>query len=83
MDLVELYRLAQDTLSRRRSSMLRYELVETNDGLTVIEVPPGMTCEDAAQQQNAQLIDPGPFTNYEEAYEALMALKPDAEEDFD
>ena len=65
--------------------MLRYELIEIDDGLTVVEIPPGMTPEEAARQHGGLLMDPGPYTSYEDAYEALMALKLDAdeEEDFD
>jgi hypothetical protein len=61
--------------------MLRYELIENNEGLTVIEIPTGETAEEAARQQDGQIIDPGPFTSYEEAYEALMAMKLDNEEE--
>jgi hypothetical protein len=61
--------------------MLRYELVETNEGMTVIEIPDGATAEEAARQQDGLIVDPGPFTSYEDAYEALMALKLDENED--
>jgi len=62
--------------------MLRYELIETDEGMTVIEITPGMTPEDAARQYDGLVVDPGPYTSYEDAYEALMALKldPDDEE---
>jgi hypothetical protein len=61
--------------------MLRYELVETEAGLSVIEIPDGYTAEQAARQQDSLVVDPGPFTSYEEAYEALMALKLDEDEE--
>jgi hypothetical protein len=62
--------------------MLRYELIETNEGMTVIEIPTGLSADQAALQQGGLVVDPGPFTNYEDAYEALMALKlDDGEED--
>ncbi len=61
--------------------MLLYELIETNDGLTVIEIPTGNSPEEAAREQGGLVVDPGPFTNYEDAYEALMALKLDSEEE--
>jgi hypothetical protein len=64
--------------------MLRYELIETDEGLTVIEITPGVTPEDAARQHGGLVIDPGPFTSYEDAYEALLALKfDDEDEDLD
>ncbi len=61
--------------------MVKYELVEIDEGLTVIEIPPGMSCEEAARQQSGLVIDPGPYTSYEDAYEALMALKLDEDEE--
>jgi hypothetical protein len=61
--------------------MLQYELIETNEGLTVIEIPAGATAEEAARQQDGLVVDPGPFTSYEDAYEALMDLKLDNEEE--
>ena len=61
--------------------MLRYELIETSEGLTVIEIPAGATAEEAARQQDGLVADPGPFTSYEEAYEALMAMKLDDDEE--
>ena len=61
--------------------MLRYELIETNEGMTVIEIPAGATAEDAARQQDGLVVDPGPFASYEDAYEALMALKLDENEE--
>lgn len=57
--------------------MLRYELIETNEGLTVVEIPTGETADEAALEQGGFVVDPGPFTSYEDAYEALMALKLD------
>lgn len=61
--------------------MLQYELIETDEGMTVIEVESGMTPEEAARQHDGLLIDPGPYASYEDAYEALMALKLDDEEE--
>jgi hypothetical protein len=61
--------------------MLRYELIETNEGMTVIEIPSGATPDDAALQQGGLVVDPGPFTSYEDAYEAMMALKLDDDQE--
>jgi hypothetical protein len=63
--------------------MLLYELIETNEGMSVVEIPTGATAEEAAQQQGGLIVDPGPFTSYEDAYEALMALKLDEDEEAD
>jgi hypothetical protein len=64
----------------RSTAMLAYEIIETDEGLTVGEIAPGLTPEQAAEQRQAILIDPGPYENYEDAYDALMALKLDEEE---
>jgi hypothetical protein len=61
--------------------MLQYELIETYDGLTVIEIPSGASAEEAAMKQDGLVVDPGPFISYEDAYEALMALKLNEEEE--
>jgi hypothetical protein len=63
--------------------MLQYELIETEEGLAVAEIMPGTTAEEAASRRGGMLIDPGPYETYEDAYEALMALKMDEEEELD
>lgn len=60
--------------------MTFYAIIETDTGLTVTEVEPGTTAEEAARRNNAVLIDPGPYKSYDDAYEALMALPEDEEE---
>ena len=61
--------------------MLQYELIETEDGLSVAEIMPGVTPEEVARQRGGLVIDPGPYDTYEDAYDALMALKLDEEEE--
>jgi hypothetical protein len=61
--------------------MLQYELIERDEGLTVAEIIPGLTPEEAAIRRQGLLIDPGPYASYEDAYEALMAWKLDEEEE--
>ena len=61
--------------------MLQYELIETEEGLTVAEIIPDITTEEAASRRGGWLIDPGPYDTYQDAYDALMALKLDEEED--
>ncbi|MCC6123458.1 MAG: hypothetical protein IT426_00700 [Pirellulales bacterium] len=63
--------------------MLQYELIETYEGLTVAEIIPGLAPEEAASRRQGLLIDPGPYDTYEDAYDALMALKLDEEEELD
>ena len=59
--------------------MISFAIIEVADGLTIAEVHPGQTPEDAAALQAGTLVDPGPYTSYDEANEALIALE--AEED--
>ena len=60
--------------------MTRFAVIETESGIAVAAVPIGATAEDVAAQQGGVVIDPGPFENYEDAYDAMMAI-PDEEED--
>jgi hypothetical protein len=60
--------------------MTRFAVIETESGLAVTAVPVGATAEDAAAEQGGIIIDPGPFENYEDAYDAMLAI-PDEEED--
>ena len=62
---------------------LSYEIIETDAGLTVAELAPGLTPEEAAEEQHGILIDPGPYPDYDEAFEALMALQSYDDEDYD
>jgi hypothetical protein len=63
--------------------MMRYEVVETDDGLSVVAIEPGVTPEEAAAGHGGILVDPGPYEGYEEACDALTALKRDEGEDTD
>ena len=60
--------------------MNSFAIVEIEDGLTVVEMQPGQTAEDAAAQQQARLVDAGPFATYEDACDALAELEEDEEE---
>lgn len=61
--------------------MLLYEIIETDEGLAVAEVPPGNTPEDVAASRGGLLVDPGPYTTYEDAYDAMLAIQKEDEED--
>jgi hypothetical protein len=63
--------------------MHQFHLIETEDGLTVAEILPGLSSVEAAQRRQGILIDPGPYESYEDAYDAMMALKLDEEEAVD
>jgi hypothetical protein len=60
--------------------MTDYAIVEIDDGLTVAEVEPGTTPEQAAVKCGGELIDPGPYPSYDEACDAMLAI-PDEDED--
>jgi hypothetical protein len=67
----------------RRIAMLQYELIETDEGLTVAEILPGFTPEEVASRYGGSLIDPGPYDTYEDAHDALLSLKFAEEEELD
>jgi hypothetical protein len=60
--------------------MTQYAIIETDDGMTIALVAPGTTAEDAAVSQGGRVIDPGPYNSYEDAYDSMLAL-PDEDED--
>lgn len=60
--------------------MTRFAVIEIEDGLAIVEVGPGQSAEDAAVLEGGILIDPGPFSTYEEANSAIDLLQ---EEDDD
>ncbi|HUG93459.1 MAG TPA: hypothetical protein VML55_21650 [Planctomycetaceae bacterium] len=55
--------------------MRSYCIVELDDGLTIVEQPAAAGPEDAALRAGGTLVDPGPYRNPEEAYDALLALE--------
>jgi hypothetical protein len=55
--------------------MVQFAIIELDDGLTIIELQPGQTPEDAAASQGGVLVDPGPYPTYEEADDALRDLQ--------
>ena len=57
-----------------------FAIIEVEDGLTVIQVAPGQTPENAALAEGGALIDPGPYDSYEEANEALDQLEREDED---
>ena len=57
--------------------MPQFAIIELPDGLTVIELEPDQSAEDAAIGQGGTLVDRGPFSSYAEAEDALFNLQPD------
>jgi len=61
--------------------MLQYQIVEIDEGLAVAEAQPGMTPDEVAALCGGLLIDPGPYKTFEDAYDALLALQAEEEEE--
>jgi len=60
--------------------MLLYEIIETDEGLTIVEMEPGGLAEEAAKRHGGVVIDGGPFKSYDEAYDAILALPEEEDE---
>ena len=55
--------------------MKLYEIVETDAGLTLVDLEPGTLPEVAAERAHGELIEEvGPFADYEDAYDAMISL---------
>jgi hypothetical protein len=61
--------------------MLLYKIIETDEGLAVAEMHPGVSPDEVAAARGGMLVDPGPYRTFEDAYDALVALQTDEEED--
>jgi hypothetical protein len=61
--------------------MVSFVIIELEDGLTLATVQPGQDPEEAAMSQGGVLVDAGPFTSYEEAYDALVELEGEDEDE--
>jgi hypothetical protein len=57
-----------------------FVIIETEDGLTIEQQPPGWTAEQVAAKCNGAVADEGPYASFDEASDALIALQ---QEDFD
>lgn len=60
--------------------MVTFAIAEVDDGLTIVQVPPGQGAEDAAIKEGGVLVDPGPYQTYEDANDALEALERENEQ---
>ena len=49
-------------------------ILETDDGLTVVDRRDDETAEDAALRHGGVVIDPGPFDTLDDAQDALLLL---------
>ena len=59
-----------------------FSIIETDAGLTVAQLAPGTAPSEAAAEQGGVVVDPGPYSTYDDAYDAILAiLCEDDEED--
>jgi hypothetical protein len=56
-------------------------ILETDDGLTVVERLENETAEDSALRHGGMVIDPGPFATLEDAQDALLLLAEGEDDD--
>jgi len=61
--------------------MPRYAIIETDAGMTIVEIQPGVSLEDTALKYGGVVVDPGPYQSYDEACDAMMGLKFEEEDD--
>ena len=57
--------------------MDRFAILETEDGYTIVELPAGQDADELAASRGAVVADPGPFSTYEDAQDALDELQVD------
>lgn len=61
--------------------MNSYVIVETPDGLSIVELSQGQTAEDAAFANNGMLVNEEIYTSYEDANDALAEIPLEEEPD--
>lgn len=66
---------------QKHPSMAYYAIIEVDAGLTVVTIPPGLTAEQQATRHAGVVVDPGPYETYEDAYDALLALSADEDDE--
>ena len=52
-----------------------FSIIETDAGLAVAELEPGTQPDDVAIKHGGQVVDPGPYRSYEDAYDAILAIQ--------
>jgi hypothetical protein len=61
--------------------MHEFAVIETDDGLTIVEIPAGETADSVAAERGAFVADPGPYHKYEDAWDAMQAIPARGEEE--
>ena len=59
--------------------MQSYVVIETDDGLIVVEVDEASAPELEAERYGGVLVDPTVYATYEDAYDALLAIDAEIE----
>ena len=62
--------------------MTEFAIIELDDGVTMVELPPGVEPVVVAEEHGGVLIDPGPY-NYDEATDLLSELEVEGYEERD
>jgi hypothetical protein len=52
-----------------------FSIIETEGGLTIAELEPGTGPDEAAVRHGGVVVDPGPYKSYEDAYDAMQAIR--------
>lgn len=61
--------------------MTFFLIIENDDGLVVVEQDDAGAPEEAAVEHGGVLVDAGPYRSYGDAYDALLALQEEDEND--
>lgn len=56
-------------------------ILETDDGLTVVEREENESAEDSALRHGGMVVDPGPYSTLEDAQDALLLLSEGEDDD--
>lgn len=54
-----------------------FAIIEVDNGMTIVEYQPEDDLIAIAESHGGTVVDPGPFRNYDEAYDELLNLEPD------
>ncbi len=58
-----------------------FEIIETDAGMTVADLASWETPEEAAIRQGGAVVDPGPYKSYDDAYDGILALQAEEEDE--
>ncbi len=70
------------TCQQGEQNMAEFAIIEVEDGLTMVELPPGAEPVEVAEQHGGVLVDRGPY-NFEEATDVLTELEIEPHEEAD